>query len=197
MKSRRELFREAKAAAGGIEGLIKQAQNAPYTVYFDDDGNIMAFTKETDFIPRDTWKTYPFEQEQLEILKTGDLTKYLIKQDTTHEGVYYIEAKTALVNHTTVNGFLVELTDDADITYELTVDKLVLSLTKRNVYHDTDPATALYNGKKYIKIYLTAKHDPHSLFHSAVFSVESLVINDKVERHLPSDFTRCSVYAVL
>lgn len=198
-KSRRELFREAKEAAGGIENLIKSTKDRPTTVYFDDEGNIVAITRDPDFVPKETWKTYNFKQDQIEILNNDNHTNFMVKQDPKEQGIYYIEAKGSSVSYTTTAGFLTELSDTTDITYILSIDKLLLSFLPevKNNYTKKDAATALYNGKKYIKVYLTAKYDPHTLFHSSVFSVESLILNDAVERQLNNDFTNCSVYAVL
>lgn len=198
-KNRRELFREAKEAAGSVENLIAQVKAAPYRVYFDNNGTIVAFTNAEVFMPQATWTTYDFSQEQLEILKDKDLTRYVVVQDKTTENLYHIKARPTELAYMPADAFLTELTNITDLRYKLTKKYISISMCNeiKSGMNIASPTTALYNGKKYLKFYITAKNDPHMLLQTMVVSVESLILNDDVIRTMPADFSNGSVYVAL
>ena len=200
--TRKERFLAEKAKEGNAAAVIKKAAEAPYVVYFTKSGEIMCLTSEKiDTINKD-WLTYDFPQADLSILINNDNSKYEILEDQKTEGVFYISLKNLTAPDIVVKeaDFLQEIkinsSPEYDILIKLNEDELIITMSAlcKQQYDGVDPSVAMQSGKKYIKLYITAKSDPHTLLHYELVSINSLILNEHVCRKLYDDFRLGSIY---
>lgn len=204
--ARKKRFLEAKEAAGGTAGdLIQQQQKKNYTLYFDEAGEIVCFTKE-DVVVNPEWLTHDFTQDQLKILigKEKEFQKYRVKIDSKVDNLYSIELK-PIENANIVDAnkdFLYNIEPSEskiwDIKIKVTETHLQIFMHDKikEEYKDVYPISATRNGARLCKFYITAKDDPHTLFYYSTISLAELLSDDFAQRKLPSDLRNCSVFTI-
>lgn len=200
--ARKAAFIAAKEAAGGAEALWVQQKNKPWSVYFNDAGEIVCFTNHPQEEIDEEWNTHPFTQEQLGILQGKDLTKYRIRKDQAVDNVYVIELKPIETVYVSAKeDFLYEVETSKvrkwDLMLEVHKDDVVVKLGKAQLekYADVYPISATVNGQRLIKVFITAPNDPHVMFHYQVIALADLLSNGgEVKFEVDIDFREYSFY---
>lgn len=199
--SRRERFlREKERVGGDASKIISENKVAPYRVFFDSTGEIVAFTNDREFVPKETWNTYNFDSEQTKILAESETPeRYYVKVDPKVDNLYSIELReldSVMVDVKTEFLQEVEVGKSADVM--LTVKNLefscALSAEAKAAYEGIYPVSATVNGQRLLRFYFTAPGDPHMMFHYETFSLADLLVNGTVTRKLPVDVRRYSVF---
>ena len=200
--ARKAAFVAAKEQAGGAESLWIQQKNKPWSVYFNEAGDILCFTNETQATLNEEWLTHDFTSEQLGMLHGKDLTKYRIRKEETEENVYVIELKPIETVYVSAKeDFLFAVEDNGarkwDLQLEVHKDDVVVKLGKAQLekYKDVYPISATVNGQRLIKIFITATNDPHTMFHYQVIALADLLSNNgEVKFEVDIDFREYSFY---
>jgi hypothetical protein len=199
-EERRLRFQAAKAAAGGLAGLIKQELSKTPKVYFLDDGTIVSLSKDNLEL-KDGWQVREFAEEQIKILEDNNWGLFYVKKDPLVDNLYSIESRpleSAVVSAEN-NSLLLIGTDtaDYDCACKLTKTTFTVTLSKKTLaqYTDIDPASATVNGQKVLKFYFTAPNDPHIMIHSEYISLRSL-LEKAVSIKTKTDLTQTSIYTV-
>ena len=204
-QERRKRFLAEKEKAGGAENLIQAQKEREWKLYFDKSGEIVCLTQNKDMSIQEGWQTFNFSQEQLTILTSNqsDTHKYRVNIDPAVDNLYSIELKSINTIYTEAEkDFLNEIdygkSTSFDIKCSVNVDELVVSLSNKSkeVYKDVYPISATIKGQRLLKFFLTAEHDPHTMFHYEIISLAELITEKKVTRKLLGDLRHCSVYTV-
>lgn len=200
-EERKKRFLENKQGAGGAQALIDNQKNKPYRVYFNDAGDIMCFTRDENQEISEEWHTHDFTQDQLQILKEKDLTRFRVKKDEKVDNLFSIELRPLETVYVSADeDFLYEIkpSDDKkyDIAVSVTEEHLVISLHKnvKKSYKGVYPISATVKGSRLLKFYVTAKNDPHEMYHYSVVSLADLLSNDQVKVDLDDDLREYSVF---
>jgi hypothetical protein len=202
---RRKRFLAEKEKAGGAENLIQAQKDKEWKLYFDKSGEIVCLTQNADTHIQEGWQTFNFSQEQLTILTSNQTEshKYRVNIDPKVDNLYSIELKSINTIYTEAEkDFLNEIdygkSTSFDIKCSVNVDELVVSLSNKSkeVYKDVYPISATIKGQRLLKFFLTAEHDPHTMFHYEIISLAELITEKKVTRKLLGDLRHCSVYTV-
>jgi len=198
-KDRKKRFLENKTAAGGISALIDNSILRPWRVYFNQEGEIMCFTKEEGMAIQPDWLTHDFTPEQIQVLKEKDLSKFLVKKDPDVDNRYTIEIKpieTVYINAD--DDFLYKIPEKKlyDIQVKITVSTMVIKLSKKikKKYKDVYPISATVNGSRLLKFYITAKDDPHDMYHYSIVSLADLLSKEEVIIELEHDMRDYDVF---
>jgi len=200
-EERKKRFLENKQSAGGAQALIDNQKYKPYRVYFNDKGDIMCFSKDENQEISEDWHTHDFSQDQLQILKEKDLTRFIVKKDPKVDNLYSIELRPIETVYVSADeDFLYEVkpSDEKkyDVTATITETHLVVSLHKtvKKSYKGVYPISATINGSRLLKFYVTAKNDPHEMYHYSVISLADLLSKDQVEIELDDDLREYSIF---
>ena len=200
--ARKQAFQKAKAEAGGAESLQFKQKNKPWTVYFNQEGDIVCFTDSEvpDVDPE--WITHDFTQEQLGMLHGKDLTRYRIRKEETAENVFVVELKPLETVYVSAKeDFLYEVPITTarkwDLQIEVHKDDVVVKLGKAVMkqYADVYPISATVKGQRLIKVFITAPDDPHVMFHYQVISLADLLGNNGTYKfEVDNDFREYGFY---
>lgn len=199
--TRRERFLLEKERVGGDSSkLVSENKVAPYRVFFDDTGEIVAFTSDRDFTPKDHWHTHDFDTDQTKILAESETPeRYYVKVDPKVDNLYSIELRqldSVMVDVKTE--FLQEIKEGKSADVMLSVKNLEFSCTlsaeAKAAYEGIYPVSATVKGQRLLRFYFTAPGDPHMMFHYETFSLADLLVNGTVTRKLPVDVRRYSVF---
>lgn len=202
-RARKAAFVAAKEAAGGAVEYLRQQEEKAYRLYFDEDGNIVSLHTEGEVTPEDSWETYDFTPEQLKILtkrdKIANLRNFKVIRDD--DGTCHIEAQVQGIRWESAEiDFLVQVDKKkraAELIITVDKDQLILKLgkkTKEKLSKIQPAVSATVNGERIIRIYLTAKDDPHTLYHKELISLAELIVEKEVVRDLPMHCNHLSVY---
>jgi len=200
--ARKKAFQEAKQEAGNAETLQFLQKNKPWTVYFNDEGDVVCFSNNENQEIDPDWITHDFTQEQLGILHGKDLTKYRVRKEETVENVYVIELKPIETVYVSAKeDFLYEVETSSarkwDLKLEVHKDDVVVKLGKAVLesYADVYPISATIKGQRLIKIFITAPDDPHVMFHYQVIALADLLSNKgEVKFDVDHDFREYGFY---
>ena len=200
--ARKKAFQEAKEAAGGAESLQFKQKNKPWTVYFNQEGDIVCFTDSEVPDVNPEWITHDFTQEQLGMLHGKDLTRYRIRKEETAENVFVVELKPLETVYVSAKeDFLYEIAESKarkwDLQLEVHKDDVVVKLGKAVLeqYADVYPISATVKGQRLIKIFITAPDDPHVMFHYQVVSLADLLGNKgEFKFEVDNDFREYGFY---
>ena len=204
--ARKKAFQKFKKELGGEVNdhtIWEHKKKQDWKLYFNDVGEIVCLTSEK-VKPQKHWKTYDFTNEQLAVLREPGvkLNKYIVLPDQYEENVYKIEVKPIDSVYTNAEkDFLSEITPgkSADITVEVTTKELCVTLDREIVkenYSKVYPVSATIKGARLLKFFVTAKGNPHILYHCETISLSELIIEDVVKRKLPADCRDYSVYTI-
>ena len=205
--ARKQAFLKAKESAGGeVTQMIENNALRQWALFFDKSGNIVCLTQEVDQVDvKEDWMTWDFSNEQLGILlkENVEVANYWIVKDLLEDNVYKIEIKpTDNLYANAEKDFLYEIDDDikgAQITCTIDEEKLTVILDRDIVekqYSNMYPVSATVNGARMLKFFITAKGNPHVMYHCETISLSELIIKDVVERPLPADCRAYSVYTI-
>lgn len=204
--ARKKRFLKFKKEVGGEVNdhtIWEHKKKQQWKVYFNEVGEITCLSCEK-IKPQKSWKTYDFTNEQLAVLREPGvkLNKYIIVPDEFEENVYKIEIKPIDSVYTSAEkDFLSEIEpgDEADITVEITNKELCVTLDRTIVeenYSNIYPVSATIKGARLLKFFITAKGNPHILYHCETISLSELIIEDQVKRKMPADCRDYSVYTI-
>jgi hypothetical protein len=200
-EERRLRFQQAKEAAGGLAGLIKQELSKTPKVYFLADGTIVSISKE-DIELKDGWHVREFDDEQVKILEDNNWSMFYVKKDPLVDNLYSIESRPLESKVVSAENNSLMLIDVAESKHynckcKLTKTAFTVELSKetKEQYSDIDPINATANGFKVLKFYFTAPNDPHIMIHSEYIALRSL-LEKKVTIKTQSDLTQTSIYTV-
>lgn len=200
VNARKQRFLDLKAKAGGAENLIAETQGNLWKVYFDDSGEIMCFSNNPDLEIEKTWKTYPFTQEQLQILHSKDLSQYRVHIHPLIDNKYSIEPVKEEAHPTALaTSFLSQVKPEAyaaDVYCEITKNtfKVWVDNKIKSQYSHVDPDTAVRKGMSAMRFYITAPNDPHILLNKVTVRLSELLKQEHVEKTLDDDYQQCSIY---
>lgn len=198
-QERKKRFLANKNAAGGITALIDNTKFKPWRVYFDTEGEIMCFTKEESIDIQPDWLTHDFSPEQIQVLKEKDLSKFRIKKDPDVDNKYSIEIKPIETVYISADDdFLYKIPEKKlyDVQVKITVSTMVIKLSKKikKKYKDVYPISATVNGSRLLKFYITAKDDPHDMYHYSIVSLADLLTKEEVIIELEHDMREYDVF---
>lgn len=192
-EERREKFRAAKKKAGGFQALMREIETAPYKLYYTDDGAITCVTNNPEFTPHDDWHTYDFTQEQLKIVVDNDAKNYVVVTDDKDASIRRIELRDQNDDIATYSA-LQEIT--APLRYVIVNNYLTIDISDKlkEQYADVDATTAVFNGRRNIKIYIAPANDPHFLLESVIVDMREILDNNQIVRKLKDDYTDAAAY---
>lgn len=201
-EERRLKFLAAKEAAGGsLTALMRQVENRPYTVYFDDDGTIFCVTRE-EIVPEESWTNqHTFTWEQVRILDGKNTNLFYVKKDQFVDNLYSIESRPTENIHVSAAAdflFLISYNvADADLACSIQDKKFTVSLSDKILekYKDLKKDQIAINGKKILKFFITAENNPHFMFETVTIALPNLVEKQIIAIDLKENYqNQCSVY---
>lgn len=202
LEERKRAFLAAKDSAGGAESLALQQKTRPFSLYFDANGDITCFSNGENVVPQEGWLTHDFTREQLEVLVDRDLTKYRVRKDPKIDNLYSIELRPLESVYVKANDdFLYEISDegsDADLICKLTDTHLVIRMSKKakSAYKGIYPISATVKGQRLLKFYVTAKNDPHVMYHYTMVSLADLLSEKEIKSETEVDLRGCSIFTI-
>lgn len=171
-------------------------------VYFDDQGEIVCVTKDTNFPIDESWNTYDFTSQEKTVLKNRSFSEFLVVKNDS--GVYEIKYRKStkersLTHETKFQEVTFAPTWDTDLTeLEISMSKshLTLQILPRGLeylekYKDSDYQIM---NQKVLSVYITLKKNPHYLIHDLKVPLIDFLSGDPVIVELEQDFTAYSLY---
>ena len=204
-EKRRRRFLKVKKEHGDVYKLQKHLETQPYTIWWDDNGEIKVITPDPKSILKSKvkgLKSAEFEKDQVEILLNSNTNLYYIETDPNIDTVHYIKVKTVESSFVKQEDNALALIEENVKSPQIKVSckEKVFSVTATpsllKEYKGTDTSTATAKGSKLLKFYFTSINDPSYMIHTTNIVLSDLLENKTVERILPYDLSQCSIYTI-
>lgn len=201
---RKKKFRKNKEANGLVDKVSSLSK--PVNVYFDDHGEIVCVTKDTEFPIDESWNTFDFTPDEIRTLKNRSFSEFLVVKKDSHDNndIYEIKLRNSSKQHsitheTTFQEVVLTPSWDTDLTeleVSMSKDNITLQLLPQGLEYLAKYKDSNYQIKnqKVLSIYITLKKNPHYLIHDFKVPLVDFLSGDPVIVELEQDFTPYSIY---
>lgn len=202
---RKKRFLKLKKEHGGIEGIQKFIRETKWNLWFDDEGDIMALSKNPNKKFSKKFKHTVFTQEQIDILKDKSWSLFRVRTDPKSDEIHYLEPRPIDAGVVTTSSQFLTLIKLAskksriyDIKLELTEDEFIVTGHTRllSKYDGIAPVNYTASGKKQLTFHFTSINDPSFLLHTITIPLVELIANKQVAIKMETDMRQCSIYTL-
>jgi len=198
--ARKQRFIEEKLNAGGFDQLVDQQDSRALRLYFDERGDIMSLTQESQSSVNPLWQTYEFDQHSLSILIDKDTNKFWVV--TGKNGKCTVQLRPQATVYTTLKEediLKIEFdpsASSADCMISIHSDNVTIQLSDKfkESMIGTYPIQATVKGKRIFKFFICDPEQQNVIFDTITVSMVELLTMKQVTKELVADLRHCSIY---